>query len=619
MRAVRGPGASLLVRRPARWSLGALVLVLGACPTDPVASDGQFGRPMALASGLDDVSPLPRLAFINESCPGSAGGCSAISDGACEMMLIDSLATMTAVHEPSLGGAELVADDCLEVRPAGGVLTSPDNDPEDRLGESLDAAVARFRFRNLPVVRTPDGGEDWTFTAGNQDQTVEPGGVLGGNLLRNFAVELRDPVRGQAEVSFFGEFPGSEQDLANQGRAFLPLQFPGSLLGRELADRCEVGDGRCELDGFDISTSSAEIPLEASRMVLDACVALPPCGLTYDPSEDDPFGVGTCEMKRGPTSDLECVSGPESDLGGLPASLVVATGVVGMVLFSDSATRMFGDLDAIEPCPQSISPTTVLDDVDAMVCRVFDADGADDGVLHFSGWPSAGVDTPLPRLRVRSVALVAGAARSRSAGPCTRAHERRNALQTQCNRYRRDTRDDQGDVDIRNATPPYSAHRDNDDGDAHEEDDSNSSIAVLGESQFASDSEGPRPARWIVTTILPASHSLARAVRRDVVPDALEPDGLLGTALLRGTDTVLDYTDINPAVRVRCLEPHLGRCHVLPDCATDRSDSCCHGLPRTLLNEYIRTLNDDACCGALSARDLDQMRVAGHCLSASDP
>ena len=58
---------------------------------------------------------------------------------------------------------------------------------------------------------------------------------------------------------------------------------------------------------------------------------------------------------------------------------------------------------------------------------------------------------------------------------------------------------------------------------------------------------------------------------------------------------------------------------LLPDCRDDRSQACCHGLPRTLLDEYIRTLGDDTCCGALSADDLVELQQAGHCESTSPP
>lgn len=589
---------------------GVALALASACGSEPIQIDGQYGRPLPLGSG--DGSPLLRLAFIDEGCPGelAAGGCDASGERACQMLLVDSLAPLSTLRDPDASGTRLSIE-CLEVRPAAGLFGEPP-DPETRQ-QALDDAVARFRFDELPVVRAPDG-DGWSWTAGNQQQAVEPAGVLGGNLLRNLAIAVRTPSPGvQSEVptlTLFGEFPGSESILADQGWAFLPVQFPGRLLGREVSDRCALDEGRCELDGFDISTSSAETALVASRLVMDACVAIPPCALRYDPSLDDPFAPGSCAIRRGPTSGADCVEPTDPLLGGFSASLVVATGVPGLVLFSDSAARMFGDLAAVEPCPDQISPQTEIAG-DLRACLI-----GNDGVLHFSGWPSAGEDEPLPRLRVRSLALVPGATRSRAIGPCERADQRRDAMRLQCRRYTGNARNT---GDIRDAAPPYSAQLDSDDDDAHAGDPGASAIAVLGEPMLEEGATGPRPSRWITTTVLPADHPLALAIRRDVAPEALEPDGLVGTALFPGTETVLDYTDINPSLRVTCLEPHEGRCQVLPDCRADQTRACCHGLPRSMLDELIRTLDDDTCCGALSAQDLAELDQAGHCLGVLPP
>jgi hypothetical protein len=595
------------VGAPPGWLALVLPLALaGACSAEPIQIDGQYGRPLPLGSG--DGSPLPRLAFIDEGCPGelAAGGCETGGERECQMLLVDSLAPLTTLRDPDATGSSL-ARECLEVRPAAG-LFAPEPSEADR-----QAAVARFRFDALPLVRAPAGSDGWVWTAGNQQRAIEPAGVLGGNLLRNLAVAFRTPGPDAGEpptVTLYGEFPGSETIMAAQGRAFLPVQFPGRLLGRDLSDRCEVDEGRCELDGFDVSTSSAHPALVATRMVMDACVAIPPCALRYDPSPDDPFAPGTCTLRRGPTSGAPCVDPDDPVLGGLPASLVVATGVPGLVLFSDSAARMFGDLDALTPCPTPLSPATETAG-DLRACLI-----GHDGVLHFSGWPSAGEDEPLPRLRIRSLALVPGAAQSRDDGPCERADERRDGILPQCRRYVDDALDTK---DIRDASPPYSGRRDDDDDEGHFRDPGASAVAVIGEPMLEEGATGPRPSRWITTTILPADHPLAQAVRRDVAPDALEPDGLLGTALFPGTETVLDYTDPNPALRVKCLYPHDGRCQVLPDCRVDQSAACCHGLPRTMLDELVRTLDDDTCCGALSAEDLAGLRQAGHCLGVADP
>lgn len=611
-------------------AIGWLALsLLPACAADPIEVAGQFGRPLALVSG--DNSRLPRLAFVDQGCPGEAavGGCPTED---CQTLLVDSLAPLTAIRQPDASGSRLSIE-CLEVRP-GRDLLDDELDAEQRAAAEADA-VARFRFDNLPVVRTPDD-DAWSWTAGDQAAAVEPAGVLGGNLLRNFAVAIRNPpprrpVPGSDDapsddepiptLTLYGEFPGSEGILADQGRAFLPLQFPGRLLGREPTDRCEVDQGSCEIDGFDISTSQSEIPLAASRMVMDACLAVPPCGLRYEPSSTDPFGPGTCSLHRGPSPpacvDSEgnaqaicCDESTDPEFGGVPASLVIATSVPGLVLFSDSATRMFGDLDALTPCPEPLSPNTELIGVNR-ACRI-----ADGGQLHFAGWPSAGLDAPLTQLRIRSLALVPGAERSSAAGPCERTDQRLFAAYLQCDRYRRSAR---STGDIRDAAPPYSAQRDDADGQSHIEDPGVPSLAVLGEATLQPGAQNPRPARWIRATVLPADHPLALAIRRDLTPDALQPDGLLGTALLAGNEVVLDYTDLNPALRVACLAPHTGRCQVLPDCREDRRAACCHGLPLTMLDEFIRILDDDTCCGALSADELEEIQQAGHCAGVLPP
>jgi hypothetical protein len=600
------PGAEPIAGGERRRALALALVAAAACSAEPIAIDGQYGRPLPLGSG--DASPLPRLAFIDEGCPGelAAGGCEESGDRQCQMLLVDSLAPLTALRDPDASGSRLSVE-CLEVRPAAG-LFAPAPSPADR-----EAAVARFRFDALPLVRA-SADDGWSWTAGNQQRAIEPAGVLGGNLLRSFAVAIRTPTTDASgevpTLTLFGEFPGSEAIMANQGRAFLPVQFPGRLLGRELSDRCEVDEGRCELDGFDVSTSAPPPALVASRMVMDACVAIPPCTLHYAPSRGDPFAPGTCELHRGPTSTAACIDPTDPRLGGRSASLVVATGVPGLVLFSDSAARMFGELSALTPCPTPLSPQTEIAG-DLQACLI-----GHDGVLHFAGWPSAGQDAPLPRLRIRSLALVPGAAQSRTEGPCERADQRRNAMRLQCRRYVSNAR---VTGDIRDAAPPYSPQRDDADGDEHASDPGASALAVLGEPMLQAGANGPRPSRWITTTVLPADHPLALAVRRDVAPDAREIDGLLGTALFPGTETVLDYTDINPALRVTCLEPHEGRCQVLPDCRKDQSPACCHGLPRTMLDELIRTLGDDTCCGALSAADLAGLVPAGHCVGVAPP
>jgi hypothetical protein len=559
-----------------------------ACGGDRIVAEGQFGRPFSLMSG--DPSPLPRLAFVDEGCPGEAGGCTLAGERACAPLLIDSLAPLSALKDDGGDDGPRFSIECIEVRQARG-LAAPTPSATD-----LEAAVTRFRFHDLPLVRAPAAGTDaWTWLAGDANGQIDPGGVLGGNLLESFAVALRTPRVGEGRIAIYGEFPGSDRDLADQGRAFIPVQFPGRLLGHDIQDVCDIGGEDCKTGGFDAQALRPTVALRRTRMVLDACMAPPPCTVTYAPHPDDPFEPGTCGQATGPGTLEACVRADDPARGGTQATLLVATGVPDLVVFDDSAERMFGPLDALPDCG-AIGP-------DTRACRV-DPPGEPAGLLAVAGWPIA---EPLVRLRVRAVALLPGLTSSRGEGPCERMRLRRIGLFNQCSRFV-EAFDAEGD--IVNTIPPYSGR---DDSDA--DDPSDSALAVLGEAMVAADA--PDPAGWIPTTVLPASHALTLSVRRDVVPEALQLDGLLGTVLLRDTLAILDYTDPNPGVRLSCLDPRSGDCLVAPDCSRDAQPACCHGLPLDLLVAFIVDGADETCCSALSAGELAEIQELGHCLGVA--
>ncbi len=572
-----------------RW-LAAVGLGLAACRSDPTVFDGEYGRAIPLTSG--DASPLPRFAFIDEGCPGSSArnGCDASGSRACQPVLVDSLAPLTffkgddGLRDLSFGR------ECIEMREAAGLGEDPP--PAD----ALAAAVARFRFRDLPVVRAPAGGSTrWEWAAGDQSLRIEPAGVLGGNLLRKFAVELRTPLGRPARLALYGEFPGTERDLADGGLAFIPLQFPGRLLGRDLADRCDIGGDDCELGGSDIQ-GNPDLALEASRMVVDACVAAPPCGVSYELDAVNLFDAGTCAASVSPDPDFvdgACVAVDDPEAGGLQASLVVATGVPSLVLFDDSARRMFGTLQFLESCDEVTA--------ESRACLL-----GTDGALSISGWPAAPAEgeEPLFRLAVRSVALLPGLTRTRGEGPCVRAQQRVAAITDQCNAFVDDF-ERQGTID--DTSPPYAAG------------DSDSALAIMGETQFASGQTEPDPERWIETLVLPETHPLALSLRRDVAPEAIQPDGLIGAGVFEDTVTILDYTDPNPGVRVQCLDPRSGDCLVAPSCSQNTQPACCFGLPLNLLVEFIVLGDDDTCCGALSTEELLEIQEDGFCLGVSPP
>lgn len=580
------------VRAPATILAGAFAFATGgalACNDRPVHFDGLVGEPIELMSG--DASPLPRFAFIDEGCPGAsaAGGCTATGDRRCRTMLIDSLAPLTAFKETGISQSEF-GKECFDVREGGGLAAS------NPTADAFSAAVARFRFRDVPLVRAPaDGTSRWQWSAGTAEAPIEPDAVLGGNVLRQFSVALRTPVDAPPSIEVYVEFPGSDRDLADQGRAYIEVQFPGRLLGQEMGDRCEIGDDGCLIGGYDIVNGQPNIALERSRMVIDACVAAPPCAVDYTLDAANLFAPGECAAKRGLEVEDACVAADAPEIGGTQASMVVATAVPGLVLFDDSARRMFGDLAALPACG-AVGP-------DDRACLV-----GNDGTMAFSGWPIAGVDAPLPRIRVRSLGLVAGLTQTRDIGPCERLQSRRDALVRQCDRFG-EAIVEEGDV--RNTTPPYSAVPD----DSDDDEPANASVAVLGEAMLLGTSGLPDTSRWIEAHVVPATHPLVGALRQDVVPEAIQPDGLIGTAMLSDTVAVLDYTDSNPGVRLSCIDPRAGGCMVAPDCAKDGQPACCHGLPLSLLVDFILGARDETCCGALSDAEIDEIQAqAGVCL-----
>jgi hypothetical protein len=591
------PAADARSQLPARGRLLLWAALASACGAPVITGEGLLGRQIPLVTG--DELPLPRLAFIDEGCPGDAarGGCAASGDRQCGALLVDSLAPLTALK--GTDDTPQFEIECLEVRAGTGLAAT------DPTAADLDAAVARFRFHDVPLVRAPaDGTDDWTWLAGSGETFFEPAGVVGGNLLSYFSIAMRHPPDAAPSLAFYVEFPGSEADLADQGRAFLAVQFPGRLLGRDIGDRCEIGDDGCRVEGFDLVRAQPNFALRATRMVLDACVAAPPCGVRYEIDALNPFALGECSPTRGPDLDLECIVADDPIAGGERASLVVATAIPGAVLFADSAVRMFGSLDALVPCASA-----TLED---RACLE-----ANDGVLAAPGWPVAGLEVPLPRIRVRTIALVPGSTRSRDVGPCERVQERRDALFSQCDRYV-DAVELEGDV--RNTTPPYSAEPDGND-EINDGDAANTSLAVLGEHVLLDSGVNPTPdvEQWIEVLVLSQSHPLAVSVRLDVAPEAVQPDGLIGSAMLEGTATVLDYTDPNPAVRLSCFDPRAGSCMVATDCRVDAQPACCHGLPLNLLVEFIVLAQDETCCSALSGAELGEIQEQGFCLTTEAP
>jgi hypothetical protein len=599
-------------RAPARGPRLAAFLLLAGCYVSEIQAEGEFGTRIALASG--DASPVPRLAYLPGPCPGSPGGCREVCLGppgecaadACLPVLIDSAAAITMFADAEV--AEPTPDrTCFELRSAAGILGGD--------ADAWAAALARFRFDRVPLVRLPRDPAaqdlDWGWRVGNAGAPAYVGGVIGGNLLREFSVRFIHRRRDDGvdfDVAFYREFPGSEEVLADQGRAFVPLQFPGLLLGKDITDVCQAGGESCDyLTVFDRQREASA--LRPTRMVVDACLAAPPATATWEPdrnrcrlSPGPGARKGTYHSATGATGitveeDRGCTVNPpqlaaDDPHHGRDASLVIATGVPGLILFEDSARRLLQDLEL----PACGGDGGILGNTAFTAPACIDGYA---GALDLPGWPPAGsADAPLLQIRVRSVALVPGLAETTGASACQRLESRVKALKAQC---------DRAAAGASPRLPTTSACADAAQGTA----------AVLGEAfarRMVAGRPSPDPDLWITTLVIPADHPMVMAIRRDTNPEALQPDGLLGTAMFADSEVVLDYTGGTPGVRLSCADPDSGACVALPTCDAGRTGAatpaaCCYGLPEDLLISLVLDRGAYECCAALSPGTIDELNV----------
>jgi hypothetical protein len=552
------------------------------CGEVTVVGEGQFGRPIALAS--DSMRPLPRMVWRpGQACPGPVGGCESFCAGppascpatACLPLLIDSGTPLSII--PSSDGTLSFGQDCIELRAGAGLLEAPD-DPA-RLAD----ATASFRLRGAPMVHAPgDVIDDWEWRAGDDVEPVAIGGVIGGNILRDFAIALRHLEGEPSSVAFYSQFPGSEEVLGDQGRAYLRLQYPGRLLGRLLNDRCEIGPGLdCQLSEFNLNQENRALLFEGTRALVDACVAPPPC--TVEWIGDD------CELSLRGSQTTETQACPHEE--GSSATLVVATGVPGLVLFDDSAAKLLGPLAELPACADLASAPEAPACIEPAL-----------GQLTLPGWQTL---DELVRLRVRSLAIVEGLDQASGPSPCQRLRSRLRGLVRQCEGFA---------VEGRPIRPRAETGRT-----------IGSSALVIGE--VARDLSIDKSSTWLETLIVPATAAPVISLRREIVPVGAQPDGLVGGALLHDTETVLDFTESveGAGVRVRCLDPG-SDCLAIPSCEPDVDavefgsgesgrTSCCYGLPSNLVAQVVLDGEnkeaprvEDACCPALSRAAISDLQ-----------
>lgn len=552
-------------------------MLVAACGDVTVTGEGQFGRPISLVS--EPEHPLPRLIWRpGEACPGPEGGCEDFCVGtpddcgsACQQILIDSGTPLSIL--PSSDGTLSDARECVELRAGVAELLAASTD-----AELLADTTASFRLIGAPILRAPaDAVGGWNWEVGDEQHTTSVGAVIGGNVLRDFAIELRHLEGEPASVSFFTQYPGNEDVLGDQGRAYLRLQHPGRLLGRLLNDHCEFETDAesldCQLSRLSLSQNDQQLLFESTRALVDACVAPPPCTVSWASDSD------ACSLSRGGVDDMPC---PHEV--GRSATLLVATGVPGLVLFDDSAAQLLGPLASLPSC-EGLVP-----DAGTMACTV-----SDSGRLALAGWPP--LDSLL-RIKVRSLGIVEGLDQASGLSPCDRLRDRLQGVVRQCDWF------------LSEGLPIRPV--------ALTSDSVASSVFVVGEAALPDDALAPDPDRWLDTLIVPAAAPPVLALRREIVPEGAQPDGLVGGALLHQTETVLDFTEAveKPGVRVRCLDPG-PECLAIPACTAAESSAsldddaagrtnCCFGLPSNLIASVVlEGINkqpprvEDACCSAL--------------------
>ena len=553
-----------------------MLALLAACGDEQLAVKGPLGQPIPLLSGDGGVVPRLLVHADWDGCRDIPGPCESICTqapcpkGACIKVSIDSTSLLTAL--PSTQPETTSQRVCLGLRNGEGALST------DAL--ALQNTVTRLEFLRLPALSLAEQSD--VFTLGERGDVVS--GVLGGPLLTQFATEFTPGSKQRADeeasapaVRFYRTYPGSEALLAGQGRAYLAVQYPGRLGGVESSDLCQIS-GQIGCNSSADALELPVLPVEATQMVVDTCISRPPCEVAYDPT------TSTCSLRSSHALNApQCTAAAAGS--SLVASLMVGTAIPGLTLFEDSATRFFGPLGDLVNC-NDIQPT----DATVTACRVEQS-----GTLSLPGWPSI----PITHyLRVRSLAVTSGTSNAAGANPCDRVAARLEGLLEQCKRFTATSRPG------RPQTTSSTRSVDFDHG-----------IIILGLNRFVGDASSIGWDDWLETRVVGIDSSWVIGLRRAAGSDVAGLDGVLGTALLRRADTVLDTTEdlIKPGLRVRCSGDDHDSCLSMPACGGSgllEERSCCYGLPQTLLLERLQSnasTSTQSCCGALSPASRSQL------------
>lgn len=557
--------------------LGGLLLQ-SACNQIPVLQVDQIASTPIAAWSPQEQSQLPVFVTApldRDPCLPSPGICTSFCDQrqsscdpqACGTLLIDSLAPLSTSLRAELQEPAYFQT-CAQLR-------SPPY-------EGLNQSEVRLRIHDLgtlalPASKTP--ADRWTLADG---RTLS--GVLGGDFLLQFAAEFRFQRGARPQARFFRRLPGAPQRLENRGLSYLAAQSPGQFLGRVPGDQCELVPGLdCDRPIAQLGNLETQKIMPPSRLQLDVCMAPPPCVLKKE------RGQG-CVLQAGVADPSACPSWEGSPASG--ASLILATSVPGIVLFSDSASRIIPDYASLVDCAR----VPEASGLSSLYCR----DSERDGELHVPGWKPL---TGLATLKVASLAVLSGEKSQFSDHPCERWQRRIRGLAAQCSAFDRDSTKSYPELET-SQEPLLSLSL------GH----SLLQAGALGTPSSAQE----RTEGWLPVTIVPSSAPIVTNLRRSSGTIAAQADGLLGVAALSQTLTYMDFTEReqSPGLRVQCLEPQEHLCRSLPACSADADAgdaSCCHGLPQSQLADAIVATplpeRPHPCCAALSQSKREELML----------
>lgn len=487
---------------------------------------GVWATAAALTAGLfaaagcqDDCCTVDSFPIVLGRAPSGVPPLDAGYDGGADAApLPDGGALWTVGALPAVGPqkVQMIVDTASPFTVAGSGLGAPLQTAtvDFDLYGAQPAAPLRAQFRGWDVLPIPLGPVG--------DGSLVPGGVLGGDLLHSFSVELRlagpcpEPLTGTCpSLTFWTHLGATQAFLEDAG--FAVLNFT------------QDGGGEVTANGDpDFLGLRGPLTLAASRVVLRACAVPSAFSPPTDPAAPPPPACCTAAdaLKQSTGADL---------------SLLVATGVGPLVLSTSAWTRVVADAAAHTPplllpqVPPSGAPSATP--------------------LLVATWP-----TPIPVLlwaaipRYALVNLEAGA--NNDPGPCVELARARRTEIVSSNTVNNPA--------LRTCAQPC-------DLDPNQSGEAQNSAAYL-------EIGGNVPVAVIADT-----EPFLQGLRFDILPEGPELDGLVGAQALGAARLELDYLS-SPSRAVFSCEAGVprtscwaaARCPQLPD---HSAIHYCFGLP----------------------------------------